>query len=166
MNPDRIPLGQALHAAARELDAQWPSPALPAEPPARLRQALAARRAPPGPRARQAPAPLALLRGGRWLWGGALACSTVLAVSVLLMLRLPPPLPTLPDALAGGFVPLVPPERWPREAAAAWLVDTEIPGERLAALGLPLDPARAGHSVRAEMLVHPSGELLAVRFVP
>ncbi len=162
MNPHRIPLRQALQAAARELDDQWPSSQLPAEPPPRLRAAVRARRVQPAAPAR---GPRALV-GGPWLWGGALACSVVLVASVLLMLRLPPPLPSLPDALAGGFVPLVPPERWPREAAAAWLVDTEIPGERLAALGLPLDPARAGHSVRAEMLVHPSGELLAVRFVP
>ena len=66
---------------------------------------------------------------------------------------------------AGGFFPLVPPERWPRDAAPAWLVRTELPGERLAALGLPYDPARAGDRVRAELLLHPSGEVLAVRLV-
>jgi hypothetical protein len=45
-------------------------------------------------------------------------------------------------------------------------VSTELQGERLSALGLPFDPARAGDSVRAELLLHPSGEVLAVRFVP
>ena len=66
-------------------------------------------------------------------------------------------------------MPVLPRERWPADTAAgaspAWLVDTELPVERLAALGLPFDPARAGDSVRAEFLVHPSGELLAVRFI-
>jgi hypothetical protein len=65
----------------------------------------------------------------------------------------------------GGFVPVAPPERWPRDAAPAWLVRTELQGERLAAMGLPYDPAHAGDSVRAELLLHPSGEVLAVRFL-
>ena len=86
-----------------------------------------------------------------------------------MMLRMPP-LSSVDDGvriggLGSGFLPLVPPERWPREAAAAWLVSTELPGERLAALGLPYDPGRAGDSVRAELLLHPSGEVLAVRFL-
>ena len=57
-------------------------------------------------------------------------------------------------------------ERWPAGETQAWLVRTEMPEERLAALGLPYDPARAGESVRADLLMHPSGEVLAVRFVP
>ena len=35
----------------------------------------------------------------------------------------------------------------------------------LAALGLPFDATRAGESVRAELLVRPSGQVLAVRFL-
>ena len=42
------------------------------------------------------------------------------------------------------------------------LVNTELRRDRLVALGLPFDPARAGDSVRAELLVRPSGEVLAV----
>lgn len=108
-------------------------------------------------------------RHGWWAWSGAAACGAVLAGSALLMLRVPAP--ALVDegvrlAAGDGFLPLVPPERWPRgEAAPAWLVSTELPGERLVALGLPFDPTRAGDSVRAELLLHPSGEVLAVRFL-
>jgi len=115
--------------------------------------------------------PGAPLRWARLMaWSGAGTCAVVLAGSAWLMLR-PPALPGssgLPEAagLAGAFVPLAPPERWPQgEAAPAWIVDAELPGERLAALGLPFDPSRAGEPVRAELLLHPSGEVLAVRFL-
>jgi len=40
-----------------------------------------------------------------------------------------------------------------------------MPRERMALLGLPFDPARAGQPVRAELLMQPSGEVLAVRFL-
>jgi hypothetical protein len=70
---------------------------------------------------------------------------------------------------ASGFVPVASPERFAQlwqggaEAAPAWVVRTELPRERLAALGLPYDPARAGELVHAELLMHPSGDVLAVR---
>jgi hypothetical protein len=70
---------------------------------------------------------------------------------------------------ASGFVPVASPERFAElwqggaEAAPAWVVRTEMPRERLAALGLPYDPARAGEPVHAELLMHPSGDVLAVR---
>ncbi len=70
----------------------------------------------------------------------------------------------------GEFVPVATAERWQRLGAtaapmAAWLVPSDLPRERLAALGLPFDPARAGESVRAELLLHASGEVLALRVV-
>jgi hypothetical protein len=133
--------------------AVWPAPA-PAVPPAVPR--AAADRVPP--------------RRARWAalsaWSGALACGVVLASSAWLMLHPRPPLP----GAAGGtgidsaFVPIAPPERWPAgDAAPAWIVNAELPAERLAALGLPFDPTRAGEPVRAELLLHPSGEVLALR---
>jgi hypothetical protein len=73
-----------------------------------------------------------------------------------------------PDAVAAGFLPLVSPQRMQALASqpsAAWVLPAELPRERLAALGLPFDPARASEPVQAELLVHPSGELLAVRVV-
>jgi hypothetical protein len=73
-----------------------------------------------------------------------------------------------PDAVAAGFLPLVSPQRMQALASqpsAAWVLPAELPRERLAAFGLPFDPARASEPVQAELLVHPSGELLAVRVV-
>ncbi|MBP6898827.1 MAG: hypothetical protein KBC73_02000 [Burkholderiaceae bacterium] len=106
--------------------------------------------------------------GSRWWWGAALT-GLALCASLWLMLVPPPPRAAPPgDWQASGFVPVVGAERWQRllrdtPGGAAWLVASELPRERLAALGLPFDPARAGEAVPAELLLHPSGEVLAVR---
>lgn len=77
--------------------------------------------------------------------------------------------PVSPMPRGSGFVPVASPERFAElwqggaQAAPAWVVRTELPRERLAALGLPYDPARAGEPVHAELLMHPSGDVLAVR---
>jgi hypothetical protein len=98
-----------------------------------------------------------------WALGGAICAAAMLGTA--LMILGPPQRPPAPqDAGAGDFLPLVPAERWPRDPAQAWLVSTEMSSERLASLGLPIDPAHAGDSVRAELLVRASGEVLAVRF--
>jgi hypothetical protein len=155
-------LAAALRRAAAELQSQNPPPELQAQV---LMRAQAARRAAAKPPA-QPPVP-ALPRRGLWAWSGAAACATVLLASALLMLR--PPAPALlvdEGPRYGGFLPVAPADRWPADAQPAWLVRTELQGERLAALGLPYDPARAGDSVRAELLMRSSGEVLAVRFVP
>ena len=68
----------------------------------------------------------------------------------------------LSDAPAGADAPAV--EGQAREGRA-WVVTTEIPSERLALLGLPYDPSEAGQRVRAELLMRPNGEVLAVRLV-
>ena len=77
------------------------------------------------------------------------------------------------------FVPVVTPQRWqqvvPRlssdyaatdaeTGARAWVVAAEVPAAQLARFGLPFDPAHAGEPVRAELLLHSSGEILAVRY--
>jgi hypothetical protein len=65
-----------------------------------------------------------------------------------------------------GFVRLVNNDVWQRarsDSDRTWLVSTELPHSRLAALGLPYDPARAGERVPAQLLMHASGEVLAVR---
>lgn len=98
-----------------------------------------------------------------WAWPGAAALALALVGSVVL---LRPPPAAAPAAEESRFVNLVPAERWPREASAAWLVRTELTSDRLAALGLPFDPAQAGQPLRAEMLMRSTGEVLAVRFVP
>jgi hypothetical protein len=156
-------LSQALRRAATELDAATPPPQVLPAVLARW-QAPAGCAACGGPRhARGAASGPAAMRPQLWAWPGA-AVALVLVASVLLLLRSPAPEP--PGADEGRFVNLVPPERWPREDSAAWLVRTELTGDRLAALGLPFDPARAGQPVHAEMLMRPTGEVLAVRFVP
>ena len=149
MNPnDEAPtLAGALRNAAADLERLQPPPGLQA-------RVLAAARPAAG---RQAP------RSGWWAWSGAAACAVVLLGSVLLLLR--PQArdggPTL--ARSSGFVPLSPPQGW--SDGPAWLVAAEIPSERLAALGLPYDPANAGERVRAELLMDASGEVLAVRLL-
>ncbi|MFN0182717.1 MAG: hypothetical protein ACKVQR_02750 [Aquabacterium sp.] len=107
----------------------------------------------------------------RWLAGsGAALCLVALTLSVVLMLSAPPlPAPPGAAAPASGFLPVVSAQRLAELAAAdvgpSWVVPGEWPRERLAAFGLPYDPARAGETVRAELLVHASGDVLAVRLL-
>jgi hypothetical protein len=157
MKPDTT-LAQALGAARAELARATPPPEL-------LQRLLPAAAMP-------APTPQAArpwLRLAPWFWSAGLACTAVLVGSVVLMLQAPVP-QLQPDELRqlrmSGFVPLAAAERFPDDAAPAWLVSTELRQDRLALLGLPYDPSRAGDSVRAELLVRASGEVLAVRLAP
>lgn len=158
--PPLMPLSAALAAAAAEMSRE-PLPAW-------LERATLAR-LPVRPTA-SAPASA----GPRWFggWPGAAALASVLLVSVLLLLSMPAPQPTDGHAMAdqpSGFLPLVSADTLASAAdrpAAAWLVATEMPRERLAALGLPFDPSRAGDSVQAELLMNASGQVLAVRLMP
>lgn len=138
-SPEPVTLAAALRRAAEDL-ARTPAPVWTAPRPAGSK--------PAHPQA------------GGWRWAAA-ACAVALGVSVLLMVQ-PPPAP-LAEAVASDFVPLVPRERWPDGVDAAWIVRTELPAERLATLGLPYDPAHAALPVRAELLLRPNGEALAVR---
>lgn len=112
----------------------------------------------------------------RWLrrlaWGsGALGATAALLLCTVLLLD--PPGGAAVDVAAGagsGFIPLVS-EREFRAAldagrsAAVWLQPAELPRERLALLGLPFDAARADELVRAELMLNPSGQVLAVRLL-
>ena len=152
-----ITLAQALRLAGDELEQQQP----PVNLQASIMAAVNAR----------LPKPAAAKLRRHWAWSGAAAtCAAVavLMVSVLLMLLGPAPQTPLAQATQarlGAFVPVVPQDDWPTDDAPAWLVSTELRRDRLAALGLPFDPSRAGESLRAELLVRPSGQVLAVRFV-
>jgi len=108
------------------------------------------------------------VREPRWLrrlaWGsGALGAAAVLLLSVVLLLD-PPDGRAAPLAAAGsGFIPLVPESEL--RGAAVWLQPAELPRERLALLGLPFDASRADELVRAELMLNPRGQVLAVRLL-
>ena len=152
-----LTLAQALRQAGDDLD-QQPTPV---NLQASIMAAVNAR----------LPRPVATKPNRHWAWSGAAATCAVVAamgVSLLLMLLGPAPQAPLtqsPQARLGAFVPVVPQDQWPADDTPAWLVSTELRRDRLAALGLPFDPSRAGESLRAELLVRPSGQVLAVRFV-
>lgn len=128
-------------------------------------------------RSRHARRPAAEAQEPRWLrrlaWGsGAVGATAAVLLSALLLLD-PPGTQAEPPAAAAagsGFIPLVP-EREFRAALAAerlaaiWLQPAELPRERLALLGLPFDAARADETVRAELMLNPSGQVLAVRLL-
>jgi hypothetical protein len=153
------PLAQALARAARVLDAQ--------QPPPQLREAVLRRvaRAPSPQPGGAGHTPRLALRPARrwWAWSGGAAVAAMLVGASALLVLAPPA--AVPQRGGGEFLPLVPREDWPDEASPAWLVSSELPQERLAALGLPYDPARAAERVRAELLVHPSGLVLALRLI-
>jgi hypothetical protein len=162
MKPDTT-LADALRGARAEL-------ALEAPPPELLQRLLPAAQAQPAVAAvPAAPGARLLPRLAPWFWSAGLACTAVLVGSVVLMLQAPAPelqRDELRQLRMSGFVPLAAADRWPADAAPAWLVSTELRQDRLALLGLPYDPSRAGDSVRAELLVRASGEVLAVRLAP
>lgn len=126
--------------------------------------------------ARPAPPPTPPLHEPRWLrrlaWGsGALGTAAAVLLSAVLLLDPPGTGHAAPLAGAGsGFIPLVPDGEFRAalaagRSAAVWLQPTELPRERLALLGLPFDAARADEFVRAELMLNPSGQVLAVRLL-
>ncbi len=170
-------LSDALAQARRELAPQRPSSGDDAAVLARLRElrdahplALAQPSAGGGLGSRLG----AWSAGGRWSrWGGGLFVAMALVLGAVLVG--PPggavgPAPGVEDRVDTGFLPLVSPEEWRRTLAQqaqapVFLVPAQLPRERLALMGLPFDAARAEQPVQAELMVHPSGQLLAVRFV-
>lgn len=110
----------------------------------------------------------------RWLrrlaWGsGALGATAAVLLTALLLLD-PPGMAPVQAASGSGFIPLVPEGEFRAaltagRGAAVWLQPAELPRERLALLGLPFDAARAADMVRAELMLNPDGQLLAVRIL-
>lgn len=167
--PSATTLAQLLRRSAAELQAE-PVPAFRAAAPARGGP-IPAGLAPQTGRATTAGEPRWLWRLARaGSWAGAAACVLLLVGSAWLMFGPQHPARTVVDLnpRASDFLPLLPVDRWSSagaEASPAWVVSAEMPTERLAAMGLPYDPGRAGETVRAELLVRATGEVLAVRFV-
>jgi hypothetical protein len=149
-----MPLSELLRSTAAELRHLQPPSALRDRVLASQR-VLSARR--PSPR-----------RWRPFAWSGAALGTAALCGSLLLLFTAPREPREIAPA-AAGFVPVVGPERWRQlvhdSATPAWLVMADLPREKLAALGLPFDPARAAEPVRAELLMHASGDVLALRVI-
>lgn len=154
-----VTLGTLLRAAGNELRQQpLPPDLLP-----RVQRAVGQRT---GPRRRFS----LPWRWPHWAWGGAATLCTAVLAWVLTAPMAPAPQPAAGQQEIGeGFVSVASAERW-RQAAAepgsAWLVSIEITQARAAAFGLPYDPGHAADRVRADLLMHASGDVLAVRLVP
>jgi putative copper export protein len=136
-----------LAVAARELREQSPpATLLPA-----IHRVLARRRKAPGSRPSRA-----------WMgWAGMATAGTALAI----VLAMRPAGQVVADS--EGFLTLAGEDAW-RAAAQTdsghvWLVPAEITQARLAAFGLPYDPANAAERISAQLLMHSSGDVLAVR---
>jgi hypothetical protein len=125
--------------------------------------------------ARRLRAPATPVAEPRWFhrlaWGsGALGATAAVLLTALLLLD-PPGSQTAQAAPTGsGFIPVVPEAQFRAALAAGqptavWLQPAELPRERLAWLGLPFDASRADEIVRAELMVNPSGQVLAVRIL-
>ena len=173
------PLAFWLHAAAAELRARVPPPLASApasssaaeSTPESRREATRERASKPAaPRITPPPARSPI----RWPWQrGAWALASLACISVLVAVFTG----SQPAPHSHEFVAVAGAERWLRldaqpaagqaadTGATAWLVQTEMPQERLAAFGLPYDPGRAAMPVRAELLMRASGEVLALRIV-
>lgn len=102
-----------------------------------------------------------------WLaWPLALAAS--IAVLSFITRSVPPEaivaesVPPVADERA--FLPVVSLDEI-EQAGATLVVPARMPRTTLAALGLPIDPARAADAIDTELLVRGDGAVLAVRFV-
>lgn len=107
-------------------------------------------------------------------WGGAGLGGAALLLALGLLFIEPPRAPGAAPAPRGSdFLPVVSAAEWQRAMAAyggeggdaVLLMPAELPRERLALLGLPYDPGRAAEPLRAELMLNPQGQLLAVRFL-
>lgn len=106
----------------------------------------------------------------RWWLAGPALCAGALLTCVGLLSLAPPGESGAVVARGSDFIVLVSAERWAAYQSGgsntAWLVPTDVPRERLALLGLPYDPGAAAEPVHAELLIHASGDVLAMRVLP
>jgi hypothetical protein len=159
MNETRDSLDPWLAAARADLAGRmppgWIEPALAARRSERLllRRLRADRPAPTAPRRRWRLAPWVAVPVG-------LAAMVALGAALVFLRTEPPATPRGP-----AFVALTPLETIAAEPRPV-VIASDVPRAQLAALGLPVDPARADLPVRAEFLVSQRGAVLAVRFSP
>jgi hypothetical protein len=114
----------------------------------------------------------------QWLGAGTGGAGAAFAAFMAWALLTPmsPVLPTLPNtstssaavsaANLGEFVSLASAEDMARAREQAnWVMPAELSQAQLAAFGMPFNPAHAADTLRAELLVADSGDVLGVRFV-
>jgi hypothetical protein len=165
-------LSQLLEQGRAELQARRPDSAQDAEVLARLGR-VQALMASPQKRLSFVPAGMGLRRVVRGAaWSGLWLSGAALLLALAMLTLDPPALKAQPTALqaSSNFLPLVSSADWQRamggeQQAAVWLVPATLPRERLALMGLPFDAARANEPLQAELMLHPSGQVLAVRFI-
>jgi hypothetical protein len=153
----KLTLAAQLRSAAHELGEEPLPPNLLGE----IHRSLDRRRAARVHDARRGP-------GRAWRWAGLGTAFAALFAWMTVSIVAGPDEDADTTLRAGGFVPVAASERWQSASnadGAAWLVATELTPERLASLGLPYDPGRAGQPVRAQLLMHSSGDVLAVRVI-
>lgn len=167
---DRTTLHQALAAARAGLQTQSPPPHVRAQLLAaferqRFERAAAAPAQDVPPRATGGLRVL-LSWGAVARWSGAVLSLALIAMAGLFVLGEPQAGSdaTLAQADSSVFIPTVSSSRLAQETQG-YVVTTEMPRASLASMGLPFDASRAADSVRAEMLMSRSGDILAVRFV-
>lgn len=158
MNEPRNELDSWLGAARTDLSRQSPPEWIESALAARQSEQVLLRRLRP-----VQPTPAVRRKPARWvLWGlpVGLAALLVAVAGVFLLLGAAPDAQSAPT-----FVALTPLETIAAELRPV-VIASEVPRAQLAALGLPVDPARADLPVRAEFLVSQRGTVLAVRFSP
>ena len=102
-------------------------------------------------------------RRSLWWWGVPAGLTALLLVGAGMIVL--SGAPSRADSRVPAFMALTPLETIAAEPRPL-VISSEVPRAQLAALGLPVDPARADLPVRAEFLVSRGGAVLAVRFSP
>jgi len=159
MNETRTPLDSWLAAARAELARESPPEWIEASLAARGSEHVLLRRLradPPSTQARR-------MRRSFWWWGVPAGLAALLLVGAGLIVL--SGAPSTAASRAPAFMALTPLETIAAERRPL-VIGSEVPRAQLAALGLPVDPARADLPVRAEFLVSRGGAVLAVRFSP
>lgn len=156
----REPLDSWLAAARADLAQQTPPGWIESALVARQSERLLLRRLQPD---RPAQPVQRKQRRPLWWWGVPAGVATLLAAAAGVVFLLGTPLAA--DAGSPPFVAVTPLETIAAEPRPM-VIASEVPRAQLASMGLPVDPARADQTVRAEFLVSQRGAVLAVRFSP
>jgi len=159
MNQTRTTLDSWLAAARAELAREAPPEWIEASLAARRSEHLLLRRL----RADSPQTQTKRMRRSRWWWGVPAGVTVLLVVGAGLITLSGGP--STAASHAPAFMALTPLEMIAAEPRPL-VIASEVPRAQLAALGLPVDPARADLPVRAEFLVSRGGAVLAVRFSP